>query len=60
MSESVQLRQHILGMEPYVLIQITAVEDSENFRVEFEFGGGLDKESAFELLKAIIEDSEEV
>lgn len=56
-----QLSQHILGLEPYVLIRLTGIDpgDPEAFRVSFEYGGGLDKESAFELLKAITEDSEE-
>lgn len=41
-TESIKLRQHLLGMEPYVLLTFTADDDdTEAVKVGIEFGGGI-------------------
>lgn len=62
MTETIQLSQHLLGVEPYILIQITGddPDDPENVIVNLEHGGGIsNKAAAIEFLKAVIESAEE-
>jgi hypothetical protein len=59
MSETVTVRQHLLGLQPYVLIQVTggsldeANEDVESLKLDIQFGGGLDEGSMRELVLTI-------
>lgn len=56
----INLRQFLLGADPYVVIQITggemdaAGEEVESVKLDVQFGGGLDQESMFELLAQIV------
>lgn len=60
--ENFQLSQHILGLQPYILIEVTgnAEGDEDAFAIQLQYGGGFTKETAFEFLKAVLNDSEEV
>lgn len=38
-AQRIQLRQHILGMDPYVLLTI-GLDDDDELKVDIAFGGG--------------------
>ncbi len=40
-TESITLRQHMLGMAPYVLLTFGVEDDGESVKVDVEYGGGL-------------------
>lgn len=41
-TSTTQLRQHILGMEPYVLLTFGAADNGADVTIEMEYGGGVD------------------
>ena len=43
MSETIELRQHVLGMEPYILLTLRlGGEGPDDLRIGVEYGGGVD------------------
>lgn len=48
-----QLKTAILGMRPYILIEFS--DDGDDALVDFDFGGGIEKEDVFDLLEELVE-----
>lgn len=58
---SVDISQHILGLEPFALVRLTGAEevgDDIDLKLAVEFGGGLDIGTGIELLKMAVEELE--
>lgn len=60
-AEKVQLSQPVLGLMPFVLVEVTSAEevgDDIDLHLNVEVGGGLDVPMGVELLKMAIEELE--
>lgn len=56
-----QLSQHILGLEPYVLVKLEEVDEVDGglmLKMSMEIGGGFSTEDGLELLKLAVEELE--
>jgi hypothetical protein len=51
----IMLRQFMLGLNPFLIIELTGMSGDEDIKTELTFGGGMDSESALEVIATIAE-----
>lgn len=65
MTDTIKLRQYLLGTNPYIVIQLTGGELNdggdlvESVKLDIQFGGGFDEKTMFELLAQIVHDQDD-
>ncbi|TDB90935.1 hypothetical protein E1264_03780 [Actinomadura sp. KC216] len=59
MNEEIQIIQPILGLKPFILLEFSAEEGSEDIAIGVQFGGGIVGEEVPQILDMVRESIEE-